>query len=191
MRLSWYPAEEGVLRSGRPHRVQQQGDRRLRPRTRHRPVRVRSAAGRPAVTGPPGPSPSIILLTLARRIETELGAALAPLGLTVGRLGLLGHISGVPGVSFSDLARMSGTTVQTAHGAVKALVTAGLVHDRTARAGAASAIELTPEGQRLLAAAREAVAQVDVTLFGPEADPIQQRVAATVRAAFGDAFPAG
>ena len=82
---------------------------------------------------PPVTSPSIVLLTLARRIESELNAALAPLDLTVSRLGLLGHISGVPGVSFSDLARMSGTTVQSVHGAVKALAGAGLVLHRITR----------------------------------------------------------
>ncbi|MBF8191711.1 winged helix-turn-helix transcriptional regulator [Nonomuraea sp. K274] len=134
--------------------------------------------------GPPVTSPSILLLTLARRIEADLGAALAPLDLTVSRLGLLGHIAGVPGVSFSDLARMSGTTVQSAHTAVKALARAGLVRDHTARAGSASAIELTPEGARLLEAAKEVVAEVDERLFGPDADPIHRQVAATVRAAF-------
>jgi DNA-binding MarR family transcriptional regulator len=130
-------------------------------------------------------SPSIILLTLARSIETELNAALAPLELTVARLGLLGHISGVPGVSFSDLARMSGVTVQSVHGSVKALVAAGLVRDHTARAGAASAIEITDEGARLLDAAREAVTAVDTAMFGPHADPVRRRVGEAVRAAFG------
>ncbi|WP_328808318.1 MarR family winged helix-turn-helix transcriptional regulator [Nonomuraea antri] len=134
---------------------------------------------------PPVTSPSIIVLTLARRVETELNAALAPLDLTVSRLGLLGHIAGVPGVSFSDLARMSGTTVQSVHSAVKALVRAGLVHDRTARAGSASAIEVTPEGARLLQAAKDVIAQVDDRLFGPAADPIQQQVGQAIRTAFG------
>ncbi|WDZ88553.1 MarR family winged helix-turn-helix transcriptional regulator [Nocardiopsis sp. HUAS JQ3] len=135
--------------------------------------------------GPPVTSPSIILLTLARGIETELNAALAPLDLTVARLGLLGHISGVAGASFSDLARMSGITVQSVHGSVKSLVAAGLVRDRTSRAGAASAIEITDEGARLLDAARQAVASVDTAMFGPEADPVQRRVGEAVRAAFG------
>ncbi|MFI7707744.1 MarR family winged helix-turn-helix transcriptional regulator [Nonomuraea sp. NPDC049480] len=134
--------------------------------------------------GPPVTSPSIILLTLARRIETELNAALAPLELTVSRLGLLGHIAVVPGVSFSDLARMSGTTVQSVHTAVKALVGAGLVHDHTARAGSASTIEVTPEGARLLERAKQAVAEVDEHLFGPAADPVQRQIAQAVRAAF-------
>ncbi|WP_433359708.1 MarR family transcriptional regulator [Streptosporangium sp. CA-115845] len=71
-----------------------------------------------ARSGPPETSPFIVLLTLAHRIESELGAALAPLGLTVSRFGLLGHITGVPGASFSDLARMSGITVQSVHTAV-------------------------------------------------------------------------
>ncbi|RVX42583.1 DNA-binding MarR family transcriptional regulator [Nonomuraea polychroma] len=133
---------------------------------------------------PPVTSPSIILLTLARRIETELNAALAPLELTVSRLGLLGHIAVVPGVSFSDLARMSGTTVQSVHTAVKALVGAGLVHDHTARAGSASAIEVTPEGARLLERAKQAVAEVDERMFGPDADPVQRQIGQAVLAAF-------
>ncbi|MDP9844114.1 MarR family winged helix-turn-helix transcriptional regulator [Streptosporangium lutulentum] len=135
--------------------------------------------------GPPETSPSIVLLTLAHRIESELGTALVPLGLTVGRLGLLGHIAGVPGVSFSDLARMSGITVQSVHTAVKALSGAGLVRDNTARAGSASAIEVTPEGASLMREAMKAVAGVDERLFGPDADPIQRQVADVVRAAFG------
>ncbi|GAA1726635.1 MarR family winged helix-turn-helix transcriptional regulator [Nonomuraea bangladeshensis] len=137
----------------------------------------------------PVTSPSIILLTLARRIETELNAALSPLDLTVSRLGLLGHIAGVPGVSFSDLARMSGTTVQSVHAAVKTLAGAGLVRDNTARAGSASAIEVTPEGARLLNAAKEAVSGVDERLFGPDADPIQRQIADAVRAAFSGGDP--
>ena len=133
---------------------------------------------------PPVTSASIIVLTLARRVETELNAELAALDLTVGRLGLLGHISGVPGASFSELARMSGTSVQTVHTAVKALVAAGLVRDGTARAGAASTIELTAEGGRLLRKAMGAVAEVDARLFGPGADPVLRQVGDIVRAAF-------
>ncbi len=132
----------------------------------------------------PPTSPSVVLLTVAHRIETTLGAALAPLGLTVSRLGLLGHISGVPGASFSDLARMSGISVQSVHTAVKALAAAGLVHDATARAGTASRIELTPEGARLLREAMAAVEAVDTQLFGPAADPALQQIGDAVRAAF-------
>lgn len=135
----------------------------------------------------PPTSPSVVLLTVARRIEAELAAALAPLGLTVSRLGLLGHIRGLPGVSFSELARMSGTSVQSVHTAVKALAAAGLVRDGTARAGAASTIELTAEGGRLLREAMAAVAEVDDRLFGEAADPVLRQVGDAVRAAFSPA----
>jgi DNA-binding MarR family transcriptional regulator len=140
-----------------------------------------TSADRP---GPPATSTSIVLLTLARRVEAEVGAALAPLGLTVGRLGLLGHIAGVPGASFSDLARMSGISVQSVHVAVKALVAASLVRDGTARAGAASTIEVTEEGARMLRAAMEAVAGVDERMFGEGADPVLRQVGGAVAAAF-------
>ncbi|MEV0819696.1 MarR family winged helix-turn-helix transcriptional regulator [Nonomuraea rubra] len=133
---------------------------------------------------PPTTSASIVVLTLARKVETELNAALAPLDLTVSRLGLLGHIAAMPGVSFSELARMSGITVQSVHTAVKALAGAGLVRDTTARAGSASAIEVTPEGARLMEQARAAVTAVDERLFGESADPIQRQVGDTIRAAF-------
>ncbi|MFC9973157.1 MarR family winged helix-turn-helix transcriptional regulator [Spirillospora sp. NPDC050679] len=139
--------------------------------------------------GPPVLSPTIVVLTLARQVEGQLSAALAPLDLTVSRLGLLGHIAGVPGASFSELARMSGITVQTVHSAVKALVKAGLVRDHTARAGSASTIELTPEGARLLQRAREAVAEVDERMFGPESDPVLRQVGEAIRAAFKGVFP--
>ena len=136
---------------------------------------------------PPTTSTSVLVLTLARRVEAELGAALAPLGLTVGRLGLLGHISALPGISFSELARMSGTSVQSVHVAVKALVVGGLARDDSARAGAASRIELTDAGGRLLREAKEVVAGVDRRVFGVEGDPVLRRIGAAVHAAFTEA----
>jgi DNA-binding MarR family transcriptional regulator len=140
-----------------------------------------SSAERP---GPPTTSTSVLLLTVARRVETELGAALGPLGLTVARLGLLGHVSAVPGASFSELARMSGISVQSVHAAVKALVGAGLVRDGTARAGAASRIEVTAAGAELLRDAKAAVAETDARLFGPAAEPLMGRIGAAVESAF-------
>jgi DNA-binding MarR family transcriptional regulator len=129
---------------------------------------------------------SIVVLILARRVEAELNAALAPLGLTVSRLGLLGHIARVPGASFTELARMSGVTVQSVHGAVKALAAAGLVRDHNARAGSASTLELTPEGARLLKEAERAAAEVDDRMFGPAADPARRRIGDAVRAVVSD-----
>lgn len=133
---------------------------------------------------PPPASTSIIVLTLAHRIEAELGAALAPLSLTVARLAVLGHIAAIPGASFSELARMGDISVQSVHTAVKSMVAAGLVRDRTARAGSASTIELTAKGRRLLRAAQQVVDEVDERLFGAEADPDRRRIGEAVMAAF-------
>ncbi len=148
---------------------------------------MRETEGMPTDDGRPGPpatSASILVLTLAKRVESELGAALAPLDLTIARLGLLGHIAGVPGASFSDLARMSGISVQSVHTAVKGLVSAGLVRDRTARAGSASTIELTAAGARLLRSAEQVVTEVDERLFGAQAEPRQRRAGQAMVAAF-------
>ncbi|OLT27692.1 MarR family transcriptional regulator [Nocardiopsis sp. CNR-923] len=133
---------------------------------------------------PPVTSPSVIVLTLARRLEAELNAALAPLDLTVARLALLGHVASLPGASFSELARMGGVTVQSVHTGIRALQSAGLVRDLTARAGSASEIELTPRGSDLLDRAREVIGAVDEKMFGPEAEPVPREIARTIRGAF-------
>lgn len=93
--------------------------------------------------------------------EAQLTEALKPLGLTTRKLGLLGHIRRTPDISFSELARRSGITVQSAHGAAAAFVEAGLVDDGTAHAGAASSLRVTADGAALLDRAAVAVAEVD------------------------------
>lgn len=110
-------------------------------------------------------SPVVALLTLARTAEADLGDRLRPLGLTVRTLGLLGHISRQPGVSFSELARRSRITVQSAHTAVQKLVADGLVNDTTANAGQRSTLELSAAGRSVLDAAMAAVTTTDAELF--------------------------
>ncbi|MCT7661848.1 MarR family winged helix-turn-helix transcriptional regulator [Mycobacterium deserti] len=134
----------------------------------------------------PVSSPSIVVLAVARQVENELNQALTDLGLTVTKLGLLGHIAGMPGVSFSELARMSGTTVQSVHTAVKALASAGLVQDRTARPGSSSTIVLTPRARRLLQAARDVVAEVDDRVFGKATDPLLRQIGTAIQSATAD-----
>ncbi|MFD3683809.1 MarR family winged helix-turn-helix transcriptional regulator [Nocardiopsis sp. NPDC058631] len=106
-------------------------------------------------------SPTVTLLTVGRVWESAFNAALKPLGLTIRKYGLLGHVRGTPGISFSELARRSRITVQSAHTAVAAFVGAGLVDDGTAHAGAASSLRVTAEGEALLARAAEVVARLD------------------------------
>ncbi|MQY19038.1 MarR family winged helix-turn-helix transcriptional regulator [Nocardia macrotermitis] len=106
-------------------------------------------------------SPTIMLLTVSRVWEVAFADALKPLGLTTRQYGLLGHVRGTPGISFSELARRSRITVQSAHTAVARFVAAGLVDDGTAHAGAASTLSVTAEGDALLDRAAVVVADLD------------------------------
>ncbi|MCX8561611.1 MarR family winged helix-turn-helix transcriptional regulator [Mycolicibacterium mucogenicum] len=110
---------------------------------------------------PPPFSPTVALLTVSRVWDAAFADALKPLGLTTRKYGLLGHIRGSAGISFSELARRSRITVQSAHTAVAAFVEAGLVEDATAHAGAASTLRVTTKGDSLLNRAADVVAELD------------------------------
>ncbi|MGW0182864.1 MarR family transcriptional regulator [Nocardia sp. NPDC003345] len=112
-------------------------------------------------------SPTVMLLTVGRVWEARFAEGLKPLGLTTRKYGLLGHIRARPGISFSELARRSRITVQSAHTAVAAFVAAGFVDDGTAHAGSASTLRVTAAGEELLARAAEVVTRLD-TEFAPQ-----------------------
>jgi len=105
--------------------------------------------------------PVIALLTVSAVWDARLGAALKDLGLTTRKYGLLAHVHATPGISFSDLARRSQITVQTAHTAVRALQDDSLVHDANAHAGSASDLRVTDKGERVLAEAEKRLAALD------------------------------
>lgn len=109
-------------------------------------------------------SPVIALLAVSAMWEGQLSAVLKDLGITTRKFGLLGHIYAEPGISFSELARRSHITVQSAHTAVRALVDEGLVQDATAHAGAASDLNVTPKGSRVLQDARNRLFELDGAL---------------------------
>lgn len=106
-------------------------------------------------------SPVIALLTVSAVWDAQLNAALKDLGLTTRKYGLLAHIHATPGISFSELARRSQITVQTAHTAVRTLQDEGLVQDATAQAGAASDLRATDKGEAALAEADARLARLD------------------------------
>ncbi|MBW9110930.1 MarR family transcriptional regulator [Microbacterium trichothecenolyticum] len=109
-------------------------------------------------------SPVISLLTVAAVWDAHLGAQLRDLGLTTRKYGLLAHIEATPGISFSELARRSQITVQSAHTAVQTLVADGLVADATKHAGAASDLRVTARGSEVLQAAEQRLAALDAGL---------------------------
>jgi len=114
------------------------------------------------------PSAVVAMLALSSAWEARLTAELRDLGLTTRRLGLLAHVEALPGLSFSELARRTGITVQSAHAAVRQLTDDGLVEDATAHAGAASTLRATDRGRAALAAAQQRVARLDEALAAEE-----------------------
>ena len=136
---------------------------------------------------PPPFSPTVALLTVGRVWEAAFADALKPLGLTTRKYGLLGHIRGTPGISFSELARRSRITVQSAHAAVAALGDAGLVDDGTARAGAASTLRVTAVGEKLLGEAAGVVARLDAEFTRRHPELVEALRASFLRAVAGDA----
>ncbi len=109
-------------------------------------------------------SPVIALLTLGAVWDAHLGTELRDLGLTTRKYGLLAHVEATPGISFSELARRSQITVQSAHTAVQTLVADGLVADATKHAGAASDLRVTERGAEVLRAAEQRLAALDAAL---------------------------
>lgn len=109
-------------------------------------------------------SPVIALLAVSAMWEGQLSSILRDLGITTRKFGLLGHIYAEPGISFSELARRSHITVQSAHTAVRTLVDDGLVEDATAHAGAASDLHVTPKGAKILRDARSRLFELDEVL---------------------------
>lgn len=109
-------------------------------------------------------SPVIALLAVSAMWEGQLAMALRELGISTRKFGLLGHIGAEPGISFSELARRSHITVQSAHTSVRTLVDDGLVADGTSHAGAASDLRVTERGQDILDRARETVFELDSAL---------------------------
>jgi DNA-binding MarR family transcriptional regulator len=109
-------------------------------------------------------SPLIALIGVAAGWEARLAAELRTLGISTRKFALLGHISAEPGISFSELARRSHITVQSAHAAVHTLVDDGLVADATAQAGAASDLSVTAKGAAVLRDAQARLGDLDQAL---------------------------
>ena len=106
-------------------------------------------------------SPVVSLLTISAVWEAQLSDALKRAGLTTRKYALLAHIRATPGISFSELARRSQITVQTAHTAVRSLVVDGFAQDGTAHAGSASDLTVTAAGTRALDEADALLARLD------------------------------
>jgi DNA-binding MarR family transcriptional regulator len=96
-----------------------------------------------------------------RRFEPELKAR----GLSRRKYGVLGHIAATPNVSYSELARRSGITVQSAHALIQGLIGDGLVEPDEPVVGAAARLAVSPRGRALLDELADVVEAMDAELF--------------------------
>lgn len=133
-------------------------------------------------------SPVISLLTVSSVWDAQLNAQLKDLGLTTRKYGLLAHVQATPGISFSELARRSLITVQTAHTAVQKLADDGLVTDATAHAGSASDLRVTDKGVAALGEADRRLAALDGT-FAAGAPALSDALEGLHEQPFGEDLP--
>jgi DNA-binding MarR family transcriptional regulator len=111
-------------------------------------------------------SPTLTMVIRARVLEARVESELKGLGLSLRRLGLLGHLKADPGISFSALARRAGIRVQSLHPIIDALMERGLVHTvGGVGQGRAAVLELTPHGHEVLGRANEVLADLDQEFF--------------------------
>lgn len=135
-------------------------------------------------------SPTIALLTLSRSAEAEVAALLKLHGLTVRKYGVLGHIKGSPGISYSELARRSGITVQSVHTLIGSLVEAGLVDSAVDATGLAARLTVAAPGDRLLRAVERELTALDEQLFSsPEMSGLADALESVLRARMRGAAP--
>ncbi|MCZ2805988.1 MarR family winged helix-turn-helix transcriptional regulator [Modestobacter sp. VKM Ac-2983] len=118
----------------------------------------------PGAGEPPATSPAVLLVALGREVESRLGAALEPSGLSLRLMGALGHLARQPGLSYTELARRARVTPQSMHATVAALIEAGAVAPAGPGRGKRALLEVTDQGHRLLAAGQAAITAVDVEL---------------------------
>lgn len=107
-----------------------------------------------------------MLVLQGRALERRVEAALGELGLSLRKVGILGHLRREPGLSYSDLARRSQITVQSTHVVMQGLVQDGLVGtDGGEGRGRAAVVSLTERGHARLSAALAAIARIDAEVF--------------------------
>lgn len=112
------------------------------------------------------PSAALTMILQTRAVEARVEMELKGLGLSVRRLGILGHLRSAPGISFSALARRAGIKVQSLHPIVDALMEQGLVVTiGGVGQGRAAVIELTQKGHDAFAEANDVLMEIDRDLF--------------------------
>ena len=126
------------------------------------------------VTEPPEAiNTALLLMMLGRRIRERAEIELRAEGLSMRQLSVLGHLAHQPGLSYSELARRDGITVQSMQSTLLQLEKAGAVERLTAPGrGRTADLQVTPDGHKLLDRGRKVLKAADQRLekaIGPAA----------------------
>ena len=109
---------------------------------------------------------AVTMIVQARVVEERVETELKTLGLSLRRLGLLGHLGAAPGISFSELARRAGIKVQSLYPIVDVLLEQGYVTTvGQGGQGRAAVIELTAQGAEAADRAKYLLMKIDGELF--------------------------
>lgn len=132
---------------------------------------------------------TFLLAVAGSAARRRVDAGLAHLGLGTKTLALLAHLNAEPGLSYSELARRSGVTVQTMTSSLKVMERDGLVAPiAPLRAGRRAELELTAHGADTLKAALDVVDEVSndwLPLDAQEKATFASLIARVARAAAG------
>lgn len=136
-------------------------------------------------TAPLSESPSLLVVALGRLVGRRLNDALAELGLSLRSLGALGHLRREPDISYTELARRAGVTVQSMHATIAQLIDLGAVAPigSTVR-GRSARLTVTDRGVALLSAVGEVAARVDREIFGSATPVVRDLLSRAAEATF-------
>lgn len=135
----------------------------------------RQAALPPSPGGQPpaGARPGFLLMNLGNRVRSDVESLLRQQGYSLRHLSALGHLAREPGLSYSELARRAGITVQSMQATLRQLEDRGSVERRTPTGrGRTADLHLTPAGNALLQHGEQALTDIEQRLLGglPEED---------------------
>jgi DNA-binding MarR family transcriptional regulator len=119
-----------------------------------------------ATMDPPPTSPAFLIMSLGRRLREDVERALAPHGISLRHLSVLGHLAREPGLSYSELARRAGITAQSMQATLRHLEDLGAVERRTAPGrGRSAKLHITDRGAALQADGQRVITAADQRLL--------------------------
>jgi DNA-binding MarR family transcriptional regulator len=114
---------------------------------------------------PEATNTALLLMMLGRRIREQAETALRAEGLSLRQLSVLGHLAHHPGLSYSELARRDGITVQSMQSTLLQLEKIGAVERLTAPGrGRTADLQVTESGLALLDLGRKVLKAADQRL---------------------------